>query len=83
MTQDQLIAAMKSWHTLNKAVVGFDEADCKTAISMELAKGKRKDIAVRIHQKLCALRATRERNELLATLTDTPVFLIGTTFSEK
>ena len=77
MNDAQLDEALSSWHTINKALRTFTEADCKNALNRELVGNRRKDIAIRLHTRYCTLRQVRERNELIESLSDVPAFLVG------
>ena len=79
MTKDELDTALISWQTINKALKDFTEVDVKNALNRELMGDRRKDVAIRLHQKFSILRSARERIELVESLKDTPVFL-NTTF---
>ena len=76
-TKDELDAAIRNWHILNKTLRTFTEADCKNALNRELVGNRRKDIAIRLHTRYCSLRQERERNEIIASVTDVPAFLVG------
>ena len=75
MTKDELDTALTSWQTINKALKDFTETDVKNALNRELVGNRRKDVAIRLHQKFSILRSARERTELIESLKDTPVFL--------
>jgi hypothetical protein len=74
-TNDQLDTFLASWQSINKVVKDFTEADLKNALNRELVGNRRKDVAIRLHQTLGKVRNRRERDELIAALDDTPVFL--------
>jgi HSP20 family molecular chaperone IbpA len=78
MTNDEIDDVLTSWHSMNKALPNLEEADLKTAISRELTGCRRKDVAVRLHQRYTVVRAKRERAELIEAVTDIPEFLVGT-----
>jgi hypothetical protein len=42
-----------------------------------LSGNRRKDIAIRIHQKYNSLRLTRERTEVINAVSDVPAFMLG------
>ena len=75
LTEIQLDAVLGSWQSINKALKEFSEVDVRNALNRELLNNRRKDVAVRLHQRFCAVRASRERIELLNALDDSPVFL--------
>ena len=75
LTNDQIDTYLASWQTINKVAKDMNEADLKATLNRELVGNRRKDICVRLHQTYSKLRAAREREELLAALGDTPVFL--------
>jgi hypothetical protein len=77
MTKDELDTILTSWHTVNKALSGMTEQDIKDAIQRELVGNRRKDVVIRLHQRMSILRAAREREELVAAVTDVPAFLVG------
>lgn len=76
MTKDEIDEALRSWHTINKALKTMSEQDCKTALDRELVGNRRKDVAKRIHQAYNHLRLSRERDELNALLSDIPAFMV-------
>lgn len=76
MTKDEIDNVLRSWHTLNKAIGAMTEVDCKQALEREMSGNRRKDLAVRIHQKYNSLRLTRERTEMVNLLSDVPAFLM-------
>lgn len=75
LTNDELDTFLASWQSINKAVKDFSETDLKNALNRELVGNRRKDVAIRLHQTLGKVRNRRERDELIAALEDTPVFL--------
>lgn len=74
-TKDELDTFLGSWQTINKAIKQFSESDLKNALNREVVGNRRKDVAIRLHQSLSAMRTRREREELTTALDDTPVFL--------
>ena len=75
LTNDELDGFLASWQSINKVVKDFSETDLKNALNRELVGNRRKDVAIRLHQTLGKVRNRRERDELVAALDDTPVFL--------
>jgi len=75
MTDDELDAAIANWQVLNKTIARMSEMDVKNALNRELVGNRRKDVTKRLHQRFCILRNSRERDELMKSLEDTPVFL--------
>ena len=76
MTKDEIDKALHSWHTINKALKTMSEHDCKLAMERELVGIRRKDVAVRVHQAYSRLRLNRERDELIAAVSDIPAFMV-------
>ena len=56
------------WRKLHAGMHGFSEADIQAMLDAEMAQYKRPEIARRLHQRLCKLRAVRERAELMERL---------------
>jgi HSP20 family molecular chaperone IbpA len=77
MTNDEIDEILKSWISMNKALPDLTEADLKDVINRELVGNRRKDVAVRLHQRYTIVRAKRERAELIESVTDVPEFLVG------
>ena len=76
MTKDEIDNALRSWHTINKALKTMSEQDCKVAMERELVGNRRKDIVVRVHQAFSRLRLNRERDELIVAVSDIPAFMV-------
>jgi hypothetical protein len=57
-----------NWRDLNKQLPEMPEARVYQLLHEELVGMRRGTVVVRLHQRFTALRATRERDELLATL---------------
>ena len=76
MTKDEIDNALRSWHTINKALKTMSEQDCKAAMERELVGNRRKDVVVRVHQAFSRLRLNRERDELIAAVSDIPSFMV-------
>lgn len=54
-----------NWRELNAKINDMGEAELATMLEQEKTGPRRVTIAVRLHQRLCALRAERERHELM------------------
>lgn len=57
-----------NWRDLNKKLPSLSEAAVQQLLQDELVGMRRGTVVVRLHQRFTSLRATRERDELLATL---------------
>jgi len=57
-----------NWRDLNKKLPSLSEAAVQQLLPDELVGMRRSTVVVRLHQRLTSLRATRERDELLAVL---------------
>ena len=56
-----------NWHELNKALPDMSEEEVKYLMQLERRRVEpRVTFLVRLHQRFCALRDAREREELLA-----------------
>ena len=60
-----------NWRDLNQQLSKMAEQDIKRLLDAELDGDRRSTVVVRLHQRFTALRATRERAELLAKLNET------------
>ena len=60
-----------NWRDLNQQLSKMTEQDIKSLLDAELDGCRRSTVVVRLHQRYTALRATRERAELLAQLNET------------
>jgi len=58
-----------NWRDLNKKLPELSEAAVQQLLQDEMVGMRRGTVVVRLHQRFTALRATRERDELLALLT--------------
>jgi hypothetical protein len=58
-----------NWRDLNKKLPELSEAAVQQLLQDELVGMRRGTVVVRLHQRFTALRASRERDELLALLT--------------
>jgi len=57
-----------NWRDLNKKLPELSESAVEQLLQDELVGMRRGTVVVRLHQRFTSLRATRERDELLATL---------------
>lgn len=57
-----------NWREFQRNIKTYSEADLKRMLEHEVKTGRRISLVERIHQRLCALRAQRERAELFARL---------------
>jgi hypothetical protein len=57
-----------NWRDLNKKLPELSEAAVQQLLQDELVGMRRSTVVVRLHQRFTSLRATRERDELLAVL---------------
>jgi hypothetical protein len=60
---------MMNWRDLNKKLPELSEAAVQQLLQDEMVGMRRRTVVVRLHQRFTSLRATRERDELLAVLT--------------
>jgi hypothetical protein len=58
-----------NWRDLNKKLPELSEAAVQQLLQDEMVGMRRSTVVVRLHQRFTSLRATRERDELLALLT--------------
>ena len=58
-----------NWRDLNKKLPELSESAVERLLHEELVGMRRGTVVVRLHQRFTALRASRERDELLALLT--------------
>lgn len=54
-----------SWRSLNRRLNAMNEDEVKEALLAEMAGERRVTVVERLHQRFTALRATRERLELM------------------
>lgn len=54
-----------SWRSLNRRLNAMTEDEVKEALLAEMATERRVTVVERLHQRFTALRATRERLELM------------------
>jgi hypothetical protein len=59
---------MLTWREMMRALRTMTEKELTTALADEVSTHKRIFVAERIHQRLCAVRAVRERQELFDKL---------------
>ena len=57
-----------NWRDLNKKLPELSEAAVQQLLQDEMVGMRRGTVVVRLHQRFTALRASRERDELLALL---------------
>ena len=57
-----------NWRELNKKLPEMTEATVQQLLQEEMEGMRRGTVVVRLHQRFTALRATRERDELLNAL---------------
>ncbi len=57
---------MLNWRSLNQQLPTLTEDEVKTLLAQECDGMRRATIMVRLHQRYTALRASREREELLS-----------------
>ena len=55
-----------NWRQLNATLNDMSEAEVKQMLADEVAGSQRVTFIERLHQRYCALRATRERAELMS-----------------
>jgi hypothetical protein len=54
-----------NWYELNACLPGLDESAVKELLDHERTNGRRKSFLERLHQRFTAMRAERERAEIL------------------
>ena len=57
-----------NWRELNEQLNQMAETEVKALLDVELVDRQRVTFVERLHQRYCALRATRERAEMMALL---------------
>jgi hypothetical protein len=57
-----------NWRELNAQLNQMTETEVKGLLDVELVDRQRVTFVERLHQRYCALRATRERAEMMALL---------------
>lgn len=65
MNDRKPLSGKVTWRELNREINTLTENDLETLIESELKGQKRVTILERLHQRFCAVRASRERIELL------------------
>jgi hypothetical protein len=60
-----------NWRQLNATLNDMSEADVKRMLDEEMVGAQRVTFIERLHQRYCALRASRERAELMASIAPT------------
>jgi hypothetical protein len=56
---------VKSYRDIMRNLTAMTEAEVQRALDAEMASERRLAVVERLHQRLCILRARRERDELL------------------
>jgi len=56
---------VKSYRDIMRNLTTMTEAEVQRALDAEMASERRLAVVERLHQRLCILRARRERDELL------------------
>lgn len=57
-----------NWRELNAKLNEMNETEVKALLDAELVGAQRVTFVERLHQRYCALRAVRERAEIMASL---------------
>lgn len=57
-----------NWREMTEQINNFDEDQLYDLIEAELKGQRRKSILIRLHQRFCAVRDARERQEILGEL---------------
>lgn len=57
-----------NWREMTEQINDFDEDQLYDLIEAELKGQRRKSILIRLHQRFCAVRDARERQEILGEL---------------
>ncbi len=57
-----------NWRELNAQLNDMTEDDLQALLDKERTGPRRVTVAVRLHQRLCTMRAERERNQLMQEL---------------
>ena len=78
MTDQEIDTVIANWHTLNKDLRHFSEAEVKQALHREMVGNKRTVILKRLHSRFCKLRQDRELGEMI-TILEAPSFMTGVT----
>lgn len=65
-TDHELDQMVSNWTNLGKHIKTMSEDEVKRALARRIANPTSKDVAVRLHQRYCALRDARERAEIIA-----------------
>lgn len=66
----RVIEALSTNRSLTKVLNQMNEAECQTAIKLEVKSGKRQQILIRLHRRFGVLRNKRERKELMELCND-------------
>jgi Cdc6-like AAA superfamily ATPase len=59
-----------TWRDMNRQLMTYTEKQLSDMIELELHTARRIRVVERLHQRLCALRGARERQELLGKVRD-------------
>lgn len=57
-----------NWREMTERINDFDEDQLYDLIEAELKGQRRKSMLIRLHQRFCAVRDARERQEILGEL---------------
>ena len=63
-----LIAALGNWRDMNKVIGAFNEQQIKLMLDYEMEHKRRIIMVTRLHARFSAMRAKRERDELVKML---------------
>jgi hypothetical protein len=63
------VTRQTNWRALNAVLHRLSEGEVKAMLDAEVAGPRRVTFVERLHQRYCALRAARERMELLKEVT--------------
>jgi hypothetical protein len=77
LSDHELDKMTSNWKVLNANLKAFTEDELKRAIARKLTTASSKDSAIRLHQRYCAVRDAREREEILAVYEPIPDFIGG------
>ena len=77
LSDHELDKMTSNWKVLNANLKAFTEDELKRAIARKVAVPNSKDSAIRLHQRYCAVRDAREREEILAVYEPIPDFIGG------
>ena len=77
LTDHELDQKTANWKVLNANLRSFTEDELKRAIARKVAVPNSRDAAIRLHQRYCAVRDAREREEIEAVYAPIPDFIGG------